>query len=160
MRLRDTKKGGKDIERIEKQDISKQYIPGKFLARGFALVMDMFMIILPINLLVGYMFGMESLQNPESSPIAGIVQISLLSLTTIIFWKVAGQTPGKKAFSLQVVDSGSFKLASIWKLILRYLGYFISMITLVGFFIPLFRKDKKALHDLISGTTVIHKIEN
>ena len=156
MRWRDAKKR----KFYEKKVPEKDVLHAKFLARGFAVVMDMFMITLPINLLVGLIFGMESLKNPDSSPIAGIIQILLLSATTIIFWKITGQTPGKKAFNLQVVDSTSFETAPFWKLILRYLGYFLSLVTLIGFFIPLIRDDKKALHDIISGTTVIQKNEN
>jgi len=157
MRWRDAKKLKlKKSEKPLKQDI----LHAKFLARGFAIVMDMFMITLPINLLVGTIFGMESLKNPDSSPIAGIVQISLLSLATIIFWKTTGQTPGKKAFNVQVVDSTTLEIAPLWKLLLRYIGYFISLITLIGFFIPLIRDDKKALHDIISGTMVIQKLDS
>ncbi|MBD3799825.1 MAG: RDD family protein [Epsilonproteobacteria bacterium] len=47
--------------------------------------------------------------------------------------------------------------ASILKLTIRFFGYFISLITLIGFFIPLLRKDNRSLHDLISGTAVIRE---
>lgn len=157
MRWRDAKKQNR---KIEKEAENNSNIYGKFLARSFAMVMDMFMIILPINLLIGFVFGFESLENPETSPIAGIVQMLLLVIITIVFWKNSGQTPGKKAFNLEIVDSKTFKSASIQKLTVRYFSYFISLISIIGFFMPLFRKDKKALHDIISGTAVIVKVEN
>jgi len=139
----------------KKEKVEQVVIYGKFLARVFAMVMDMFMLILPINIIIGLIFGFDALKNPETSSVAGIVQISLLFSATVIFWKIVGQTPGKKAFSLKVVDSQTLELAPFWKLIVRYLGYFLSLISLVGFFLPLFREDKKALHDIISGTSVI-----
>jgi uncharacterized RDD family membrane protein YckC len=33
------------------------------------------------------------------------------------------------------------------------------MISIIGFFLPFFRKDRRALHDLIAGTSVIFKNE-
>jgi len=156
MRWREVKRRDKRV--IKKEvEVMKDFVYGKFIARLFALVMDMFMIIIPINLLIGAVFGMEALKNPETSPMAGLVQLGLLALTTIIFWAIAGQTPGKRAFNLQVVDSKTLNIAPLWKLVIRYIAYFVSLISLIGFFIPLFRKDNKTLHDIISGTIVIEK---
>ena len=41
--------------------------------------------------------------------------------------------------------------------IIHFIGYFLAMISIVGFLIGIFRKDKRALHDLLSGTCVIIK---
>jgi uncharacterized RDD family membrane protein YckC len=76
---------------------------------------------------------------------------------TVMLWRYDGQTPGKKLARIAVVDANTLKPAPYWKLIVRFLGYMLSLITLCGFFIGLFRTDKRALHDLISGTCVINK---
>jgi uncharacterized RDD family membrane protein YckC len=153
MRWRDAKKR-REREVLEERKIDNTiYAP--FLSRVFALVMDMFLIIMPITFIVGIFFGYEALKNPELNPMAGNIQMILSLVVTVLFWFFVGQTPGKKAFKLRVVDSKTLKKANLFQLTIRYLGYFLSMITLIGFFIPLFRKDKRALHDLISRTAVI-----
>jgi uncharacterized RDD family membrane protein YckC len=123
-----------------------KYAP--FWSRFFAVLVDMFMVVMPINIVVGIVFGFDKLK--ENDPIAGAVQTAILAAVTILFWAKTGQTPGKKALHIKVVDSKTRNLAPIWKLALRFFGYFLSMVTIVGFFIP-----KRALHDLISGTAVI-----
>ncbi|MBV5321236.1 MAG: RDD family protein [Sulfuricurvum sp.] len=135
---------------------------------GFAT--DIFMIGLPISLITMMLFGYDQMHtasgldvlvhNPKAqsnppNPIASITQISLFLLTYVWFWHHNGQTPGKKLSHIRVVDASTLQNAPYWKLILRFIGYFLSFITLIGFFVGLFRKDKRALHDLISGTAVI-----
>lgn len=94
-------------------------------------------------------------QTNPPNPIASITQIALFLFTYVWLWHTSGQTPGKKLSRIRVVDAVTLQNASIWKLTLRFIGYFISLITLIGFFIGLFRKDKRTLHDLLSGTAVI-----
>jgi len=94
-------------------------------------------------------------QTNPPNPIASITQMSLFLITYVWFWQRDGQTPGKKLSRIRVVDAQTLQLAPLWKLTLRFISYFISLITLIGFFVGLFRKDKRALHDLLSGTAVI-----
>ncbi|AFV96362.1 MULTISPECIES: RDD family protein [unclassified Sulfuricurvum] len=141
-----------------------------FWPRAAGFVTDIFMIGLPISLLTMAIFGYDQMhtasgldvlvhdpkaQSNPPNPIASITQISLFLITYVWLWHVSGQTPGKKLSRIRVVDAQTLQNASIGKLTLRFIGYFISLITLIGFFIGLFRKDKRALHDLLSGTAVI-----
>jgi len=126
-----------------------------FWLRLLAILTDTFLIVLPSGVLVGLIFGQTALENPQASPEAGVFQITLLALIHIIMWHKFGQTPGKKAAFLKVVDASTFEKASYIKLTLRFALYFLSMVSLIGFFIGIFRKDKKMLHDLLSTTTVI-----
>jgi len=144
------------------------YAPFWPRAAGFAT--DIFMIGLPITLITMMLFGYDQMHtatamdvivhsdkarlNPPN-PIASITQMSLFLITYVWLWHHEGQTPGKKLSRIRVVDAKTLKNAPYWKLTLRFIGYFISLITLIGFFIGLFRKDKRALHDLLSGTAVI-----
>jgi uncharacterized RDD family membrane protein YckC len=137
-------------------------------AAGFAT--DIFMIGIPISLITMMLFGYDQMhsasgldvlmhdqkaQTNPPNPIASLLQIALFLITYVWFWHRSGQTPGKKLARIRVVDTTTLQNAPYWKLVLRFLGYFLSFITLIGFFIGLFRKDKRALHDLISGTAVI-----
>jgi uncharacterized RDD family membrane protein YckC len=73
----------------------------------------------------------------------------------VVLWRRGGQTPGKKFAGIKVVDAKTLENASYLQLIVRFLGYFLTFITLNGLFILFLRQDKKALHDLLSATTVI-----
>lgn len=141
-----------------------------FWSRAAGFATDIFMIGLPISLITMMMFGYDQMhtasgldvlvhdpkaQTNPPNPIASLLQIVLFLVTYVWFWHKSGQTPGKKLARIRVVDAKTMEPASYWKLTLRFIGYFFSFITLVGFFIGLVRKDKRALHDLISGTAVI-----
>ena len=160
----------------KKQHLSKPAKPrvvyAPFGSRALGFVTDIFMIGLPISLLVSAFFGYDQMHtatgldllvhdpkattNPPN-PVASLLQIGLFMLTYVLLWHYGGQTPGKKLARIRVVDAGTLQNAPYWKLVLRFVGYFISLVTLVGFFTGIFRRDKRALHDLISGTAVIRE---
>jgi uncharacterized RDD family membrane protein YckC/DNA-directed RNA polymerase subunit RPC12/RpoP len=70
-----------------------------------------------------------------------------------------GGTPGKRIFGLYIFRKSSMTIPVGWgKAILRALSYIIStVLILMGFIIVAFKKDKRALHDIIAGTQVCHK---
>lgn len=78
---------------------------------------------------------------------------------TILFWKkFQGATPGKKFVHIKVVDAKTFKDIDSRQAITRSLGYIAStLLFLGGFLMVAFRKDKKALHDLLADTVVIYE---
>ena len=84
----------------------------------------------------------------------------LMATIIIIFWKRwAGATPGKKIIGIEVVNFKDNGELNNKQMIIRYFGYIISTIPFfIGFFMVLFRKDRRALHDLLSDTAVIHKL--
>ncbi|MFK5938913.1 MAG: RDD family protein [Sulfurimonas sp.] len=76
----------------------------------------------------------------------------IISLWT--FWN--GQTPGKKILNLKIV-SEKYEKIDTKTAIIRYIGYYINILTLMtGFAIIAFREDKRGLHDIIAKTYVIH----
>jgi len=143
-----------------------------FWSRGLGFITDIFMIGLPITLISMALFGYDQMhtatgldvivQNDQAklnppNPYASIMQVSLFLISYVLFWKQTGQTPGKKMAHIKVVDASTFENAPYWKLILRFFGYFLSLITIVGFFTGILRRDNRALHDLLSGTAVIRE---
>ena len=153
-----------------KHPLKAKIIYARFWPRAAGFATDIFMIGLPISLITMILFGYDQMhtaggldvlvhdpkaQSNPPDPMASILQIVLFLITYVWMWHRNGQTPGKKLAQTRVVDAGTFENAPYWKLIVRFIGYFLSFITLIGFFIGLFRKDKRALHDLISGTAVI-----
>ena len=162
-----------------KQQKQQKHSPGKapkiryagFRERVMAFVTDIFMIGIPITLIIMILFGhdqmmhsaggLDVIMNPTEAkqhapnPVASLTQILLYGVTFVLFWHANGQTPGKKMMQIKVVDAATFKRASWGKLVVRFFGYFLSFVTLIGFFTGMSRKDGRALHDLISGTAVI-----
>lgn len=160
----------------KKQNLSQPLKPkimyAPFWPRVLGFVTDIFMIGLPISLLVSAFFGYDQMHtatgldlimndpkariNPPD-PVASILQMTLFMLTYVLLWHYSGQTPGKKLARIRVVDAKTFQNASYPKLVLRFIGYFLSLLSIIGFFIGLFRRDKRSLHDLLSGTAVIRE---
>jgi uncharacterized RDD family membrane protein YckC len=152
-------------------DSGPRVIYAGFWSRALGFMTDLFMIGMPVSLVMMVLFGYDAMhsaggmdvllqteaaQSQPPSPMMSISQILLSLVIYVAFWRISMQTPGKKMAGTKVVDATTFQRASWLQLIVRFLGYFLSAITLVGFFIGLMRKDKRALHDLISHTAIIH----
>lgn len=143
----------------------------KYGTRLFAFITDLFMIGMPISFIIMILFGYGETQSATAldvivqdtkalehtpNPFASLTQLILTTLAYVFMWFRWGQTPGKKMLHIKIVDDKTLECASLIQVILRFFGYFLSALSIVGFFIPLFRKDKKALHDIISKTVVIY----
>ena len=143
----------------------------KFWGRVMGFVTDLFMIGMPISILMMSIFGRDEMKSATAldviahneaavtnapDPMVSVLHVILTMSIYVYMWHRNGQTPGKAMAHSKVVDAKTLKQASYFQLIIRFLGYFISMISIVGFFIGLFRKDNRTLHDLISRTAVIN----
>ncbi|MBU0719967.1 RDD family protein [bacterium] len=167
MRFRDLKKQSKEPKKAQTAHVAY----AGFLQRTKAFVTDIFMIGLPVALVIMIVFGYEETKSAgaldvivqdaqalehEPNPAASIVQIMLIMGVHVVLWRRDGQTPGKKFSNIKVVDAKTLEEASYPRLIVRFIAYFISFLSIIGFFLIFLRKDKRALHDLLSGTAVIY----
>jgi uncharacterized RDD family membrane protein YckC len=163
-------KTDKKSKNSQKTSTKRPICHPSFGLRALAFATDLFMIGLPVTLIIIALFGYDQMHTAGGmdvivhnqkalahppSPMVSLTQFGLFMVITVGFWRYTGQTPGKKLANIRVVDAYTGQNAPYWKLLLRFLGYFLSLITVVGFFIGLLRKDHKTLHDLLSGTTVI-----
>lgn len=74
----------------------------------------------------------------------------------IFFWLVVRGTPGKLLCGLRVIDSKSGDTLALWQAIIRYLGYFVSILTLfLGYVWVGIDKRKQGFHDKIAGSLVV-----
>jgi uncharacterized RDD family membrane protein YckC len=74
------------------------------------------------------------------------------------FWARSGQTPGMRPFRLWVVRDRDGASLSKGTAILRMVGmFFVSSIFYLGFVWVFVDKRRRAWHDLIAGTVVIHR---
>jgi len=144
-----------------------------FWSRLLGFVIDIFMIGLPVTFVIMAIFGYEAMQEAntlavlqgekvqkEPDPMIAITQVGISLLVYVGFWYRTGQTPGKKLAMIKVVDAKSFEAASLVQLVVRFVSYFFSFVSLIGFFLPVFLPKKQALHDLISGTCVIYTTDS
>jgi len=150
-RWRDVKKN-KNIPNKKEMSIDGLCVSPLYRIKAF--ITDMFLIMMPIMYITTYviMNGKNSFQGSE---IARWVTMIVYGVIIVAFWVKKGQTPGLKAYELLLIDDKTQKTLSIVKASLRYFLFLISAVTILGFLIPFFRKDKKTLQDLVMQTSVI-----
>ena len=88
-----------------------------------------------------------------------LVTLLFVASYYIFFWTIAGQTPGKGIMGLRVLPRRGGKL-KLSRSILRYFGYYISIIPLgLGIFWILIDDRRLAWHDRLAGTCVVYAWE-
>ncbi len=150
MKFRKLKQNRSKTSNIEKP----KYIHAKYNYRVKAFITDLFMIYAPILYLVAYvaMNGKDDFQTSELAPLAAVTLYGLVYATLISKF---GQTIGKKAYDIKVVDHKTGEYINFFRAVLRFFAFLFTATTLIGLILPFYRKDKKALHDLICGTFVV-----
>ncbi len=80
----------------------------------------------------------------------------LPAIAVIVFWFYKSATPGKMATKLTIVDAKTGGKPSTQQFIVRYLGYYVSMLPLfIGIIWVGIDKRKQGWHDKLAGTVVI-----
>ena len=165
----------------EVQEESESVRYAGFWIRFLASMIDTMVLALPIGIIVYALSGgewldfsqversiafaqngetMHALQSSKATQMKWEMVFELLMAGVIIFfWKRwAGATPGKRMLGIHVVDMKTRQAINNKQAIIRYIGYIAStLILLMGFIMVAFRKDKRALHDLMAETVVIYK---
>ena len=150
MRFREIKKKRHTEEKKESSKYT--YAPYSYRIKGF--ITDLFMIYAPILYVITYvvMGGKDEFLSSQLAPLFGV---GLYGLIYAFLLSRFGHTPGKRAYEMRVVDDKSGEKISFARALLRFVAFLFTATTLLGLFIPLYRKDKKALHDLICKTIVV-----
>lgn len=119
-----------------------------------AFITDMFMIYVPILYIITYLV-LDGKEDFQASELAPLIAVSIYGLIYSVLLAKSGQTPGKKAYGIKVVDDKTFKNISFIKAVLRFIAFLFSATIVVGLFLPFYRKDKKALHDVLCSSVEI-----
>jgi uncharacterized RDD family membrane protein YckC len=78
------------------------------------------------------------------------------AIAVIIFWVARQATPGKMAISAKIVDAKTGLKPSTRQYIVRYLGYYFSLLPLfLGILWVAFDSRKQGWHDKLAGTVVV-----
>lgn len=82
----------------------------------------------------------------------------LTALVFVAFWIFSSAEPGKMVFSAVIVRASDHGKPRNWQLIVRYLGYYVSLLPFgLGFFWIGWDRRKQGWHDKMAGTVVIRK---
>ena len=139
--------------------------PGKTTAYPYAsaktkvkaFLTDSFMLLMPIMYAVFYLV-MDGREGFAAHKAQGWLYILIpLVIVQTIFMVKSGQTPGYRAYDIEVIDESTGKHPSVGIALFRNLAAVLSAATLVGWALMFIRKDHKNLHDLLSNTAVITK---
>ena len=141
-----------------------------FWIRFWASVIDtfvMFLLMIPI-MMVMYNMSSKSTQISNESMSYSASSYSfeggenffasylIPAILVLAFWLYKSATPGKMLLKLTIVDAKNGEKPTTVQFIIRYLGYFLSSIFLLGFIWVAFDKRKQGWHDKIAGTVVVH----
>jgi uncharacterized RDD family membrane protein YckC len=78
------------------------------------------------------------------------------AIAIVLFWVYRQATPGKIAVGARIVDAATGGKPSTRQLIVRYLGYYVSVIPLfAGIVWVAFDPRKQGWHDKLAGTVVV-----
>ncbi len=149
-RFRTVKKGSTPTQKPQPNQPQHPAI-ASIVDRIKALITDLFMLLMPILYVVFYMVmgGREAFAQHQAMGWAYII-VPHFIIVTLFLWKKQ-QTPGAKAYNILLVNKAGER-PTLGAIVLRYYTQLLGFLTIVGIFLPLFRKDKKSLHDLLSAT--------
>lgn len=150
MRFRNIKNRQKKEPKVEQP----KYVYAHYAHRVKAFITDLFMVYTPILYIVGYlvMGGKDNFLLSQLAPFAVVALYGLIYATLLSRF---GQTPGKKAYDLKVVDDRSGQNIGFFRALLRFFMFLVTASTLLGLLLPFYRRDRKALHDLVCKTIVV-----
>jgi uncharacterized RDD family membrane protein YckC len=84
----------------------------------------------------------------------------LPAIAIIVFWIYRRATPGKMVFKAVIVDEKTGNKPDLRQWIVRYLGYYVSIIGLgLGILWVAWDQKKQGWHDKMAGTVVIRRIK-
>ena len=122
-----------------------------------AALTDAFMLLMPIMYGVFYLV-MGGREGFASDRMMGWIYIlvPLILIQTAFMYFGKGQTPGYRNYKLRVVDSKSLEQPPLFAFLFRNMLMVLSLITVIGWLMMFFRKDRQGLHDILSQTMAIN----
>lgn len=129
-----------------------------FWVRAVASLIDSIILGLIVGPIIYKVYGTEYLE--MEGMIAGPADFLLTwifpAVAITVFWIYKSATPGKMAFKLRIVDESSGRDATPGQCIIRYVGYYVSMLPLfLGFLWVLWDDKKQGWHDKLARTVVV-----
>ncbi len=130
-----------------------------FWSRVLAAIVDSIAVTLSLAVILIPVFGADGLfllNATEEQLRSQLIQLAVNAAFVLGFWFLLSTTPGKLVINAYIVDAKTLGKPRPWQLVVRYLGYYLSILTLMlGFLWVAFDRRKQGLHDKLAGTVVI-----
>lgn len=147
--------------RIEDTNLTRQLEPVGFWMRFWATIIDGILLAIITTPIAMAIYGIDEVMNNESlvMGVPGVfIDYVLPAAVVILFWVYRQATPGKMLISARIVDADTGEKPSTGRLIIRYLGYYLSFVILcLGFLWVIWDKRKQGWHDKMANTMVVRK---
>ena len=131
-----------------------------FWVRVGAALIDTILICLVIWPVVTAVYGTDYWSSDRliQGPLDFLVSWVLPAVAVILFWLARQATPGKMAIAARIVDARTGGKPTGAQLVIRYLGYYVSMLPLfIGILWVAFDPRKQGWHDKMAGTVVVRR---
>lgn len=132
--------------------------PAGFWIRLVASLIDTVLITAVTVPLLIAIYGTEyfSMHDFVKGPADFLISYVMPAVLVIVFWMTVRGTPGKLLCGLRVVDARNGETLDLLQAVLRYLGYFISLLLFgLGFLWVAFDARKQGFHDKIARSLVV-----
>jgi uncharacterized RDD family membrane protein YckC len=128
-----------------------------FWPRAAAFTIDwLIAIVIAVPVMV-VVFGIRQVSLDPAEHSWDLLGVLAVAAVVIGFWRYCGATPGKLAVAVKIVDAKTLAPPSTWRLVVRFLAYFVSALPLyLGFLWVAVDRRKQGWHDKIAGTIVIN----
>ncbi len=123
-----------------------------------AFITDAFLLSMPLFYIVIYLVfdGLRGENGVEAHRMETWLFVLIpLGIIVSLFWMKTGQTPGMKAHNLKLIDNNTKEKPSFAVAMTRYFFFNVAFFSILGIMMSFFRKDKRGLQDLLSGTSII-----
>lgn len=133
-----------------------------FWKRLFASLVDSVLILLLLTPPLIWIYGWEYFTPTKTELVSGLADLLITWVVPILlvfgFWIVKRATPGKMVLSAEILDAKTSGAPTLSQWILRYLGYFVSLIPFgLGFLWIGIDPRKQGWHDKIARTVVVRR---
>ena len=131
--------------------------------RGIALTLDAALanlIVLTLSVMIGLVASLAGDLRPRwlVALVAAVGWAFVVGGYFVLCWSTTGQTPGMRAMRLRVVTYDGERV-HVFRALIRLGGLILSIIPLFAGFLPvLFDSRRRALHDMLARTVVVHII--
>ena len=135
---------------------TKAKIASRFL-RFKAFLIDLFLLYVPILYLFYFILGSKEafLNNQFIISLCPLI----FGLIQALFLAKKAQSPGLKAYDLYLINLKTGKKLDFFRILLRYIIFIISFGLLIGIIVSFIRKDTLCLHDVLSQSVIVTKVE-
>jgi len=146
---------------MDSLDPSQYQYAGFWLRVGAALIDTVLVVCLAIPLIVWF-YGWEELTYGSDvagfRPIRFAIDWLMPAAATLLFWTFRSATPGKMLLGARIVDARSGGKPSFAQLVVRYLGYFVSVVPFcLGLLWVAWDPRKQGFHDKLARTVVVRR---